>query len=99
MMIKTRAQGFNNVLVAAMGALLMSVSPAIAQLSSNGATRDTGVGPVRGTDTGYDPVHNVYLLVGTTAGNTPFPLWGVFVNTSGDAVTGPFQINSGGNAQ
>ena len=87
-----------NVIIGAVG-ILMCASPALAQLASNGQTRNTGIAPVRGTDTDYDPAHNVFLLVGTTAGNTPYPLWGVFVNTSGDAVTSAFQINSSGNAQ
>ncbi len=50
---------------------------------------------MRGTDTGYDAAHGVYLLV---AGNGP--VYGVFVNTAGQPVTGLFAIwdGAGGHA-
>ena len=45
---------------------------------------------MRGTDTAYDPVHDVYLLVVAHG-----PVFGVFVNSAGVPVTAPFTIFDG----
>jgi hypothetical protein len=76
--------------------LLGSAPPALAQLSRVGTNPDLGAVPVRGTDTAYDPVNDIYLVVGSTAGNTMTPLFGVFSNTAGDPIAAPFQVNDGG---
>ena len=80
--------------LAALAAVLLSSPPAAAQLARIGVNPDTGAAPVRGTDTAFDPVNNVYLVVGATAGNSFTPLFGVFVNPQGAPVTSPFQINN-----
>jgi hypothetical protein len=64
------------------GALLIS-HPATAQISR--LTTSIGVlSPpfVRGTDVAYDPVNQVYCIVGGYG-----PIYGVFVNTSGGAIS------------
>jgi hypothetical protein len=45
---------------------------------------------MRGTDTAYDPINNVYLLV---VGNGP--ILGIFVNPAGYPVSAPFHIMDG----
>ncbi len=77
------------VLGSAAAALLCSPAPASAQLSRVGGSipaLEPG-GIMRGTDTSYDPVHDIYLeLVGNG------PIYGVFVNSSGYPVTSGFTI-------
>ena len=72
--------------------LLCAAAPASAQLvrigASVGALEPGGF--MRGTDTAYDPVHGVYLLV---TGNGP--IFGVFVNSLGLPVSGAFLIMDG----
>jgi hypothetical protein len=82
--------------LAALAAIFLCAPPASAQLSRVGTNPNLGAAPVRGTDTAFDPINNVYLVVGSTAGNTINPLFGVFANTSGVPVTAPFQVNNGG---
>lgn len=77
-------------------ALLCLATPASAQLSRVGAvvrSLEPG-GVMRGTDTAYDPEHGVFLVV---VGNGP--VYGVFVNSAGAAITAPFgiMINDGSN--
>ncbi len=82
--------------IATLVAILMWAPPASAQLSRVGDNPNLGASPVRGTDTAFDPVNHVYLVVGSTAGNTITPLFGVFTTASGAALTPPFQINNPG---
>jgi hypothetical protein len=83
--------------VVAVAALtLCAAAPATAQLFSARDNPNLGAVPVRGTDTAYDPVNNVYLVVGSTAGNTMTPLYGVFTNAAGVPITSLFQINTDG---
>jgi hypothetical protein len=77
------------VLASATLALLCAATPAQAQIfRASGAvpTLEPG-GIMRGTDTAYDPVNGVYLVV---VGNGP--VYGVFVNAAGTPVTAPFAI-------
>lgn len=78
---------------AAIVALFLGVSPAAAQLTRVGTNPDLQAGPTRGTAAAYDPGNQVYLVVGSTAGNSFTPLYGVFTNLTGVPVTSPFQIN------
>ena len=72
--------------------MLCAAAPASAQLVRIGASvgaLEPG-GPMRGTDTAYDPVYGVYLLV---TGNGP--IFGVFVNSLGLPVSAAFLIMDG----
>ena len=82
--------------VMALVVTFLSATPAWAQLARIGVNPYLGAVPVRGTDTAFDPVNNVYLVVGSTAGNNITPLFGVFADTSGNPITAPFQINNAG---
>ncbi len=64
-------------------AQLVRMTPSVAGLEPAGLT-------MRGTDAAHDPNHDVYLLV---VGNGP--VFGVFVNSAGAAVTGAFAIMDG----
>src|SRR5205085_12219565 len=77
-------------IAAATAAILALSAPAFAQLSRIGANPMLAATTVRGSDTAYDPVHNVYLTVAAYG-----PLWGVFSNASGAPIAGAFQINNG----
>jgi hypothetical protein len=72
--------------------LLLSPVPASAQLSRVGGTVAAFFpgGIIRGTDTAYDPVNDRYLLVMGYG-----PIYGIFVNASGQPVTSPFTISDG----
>ena len=81
-------------------ALLMLVAgavPASAQLSRLGSVvalvgKDAiGAAAIKGTDSNYDPVNDVYLVVGAYG-----PHFGMFVNRFGIPVTGFFFIKTGG---
>ena len=75
--------------------MLCSAAPASAQLVRIGAWVEGALGPgglMRGTDTAYDPGHDVYLLV---TGNGP--IFGVFVNSlQHGCSSGAFVIMDGG---
>jgi hypothetical protein len=73
--------------------LLLSPAPASAQLSRVGGSIAVKSGFIRGTDTAYDPVNDVYLIV---MGNGP--IYGIFVNPSGQPVTSAFTIFDGSTA-
>ena len=73
--------------------LLAGASPAWAQLSRIGSvTALVGGGVFKGTDSNWDPVNDVYLVVHAYGGHI-----GVFVNRFGIPVTGVFGIASNGN--
>ena len=67
-------------------------APAAAQLSrlSGSIAALYPGGTMRGSDVGYDERNDVYLLV---VGNGP--IFGIFVNSAGNPVTGGFPIMSG----
>ncbi|HYN09492.1 MAG TPA: hypothetical protein VES67_19060 [Vicinamibacterales bacterium] len=83
--------------ISALLMLLMGSAPAWAQLSRVGSVtalvgRDQiGAGAIKGTDTNYDPVNDVFLIVGAYG-----PHFGMFVNRYGVPVTGFFFIKTGG---
>lgn len=70
---------------------LGTVTPASAQIFRSGSTT-SHPGATRGNDTAYDPVHNVYLVVGAQG-----LLRGVFTNEAGVPLTGQFAISNGVN--
>ncbi len=77
--------------------LLVGVSPALAQLSRVGSVialvgkDQLGAAAIKGTDSNYDPVNDVFLVVGAYG-----PHFGIFVNRFGVPVTGFFFIKTGG---
>ena len=74
-----------------MAVLLCSLgvpSVARAQLSAFGASQLSIAGPARGTDSAYDKVNHVYMVV--TAYGTPMA---EFHNENGAAIAGPFVLN------
>jgi hypothetical protein len=77
--------------------LLVGASPAWAQLSRVGSViglvgkDEIGAPAIKGTDSNWDPVHDVYLVVGAYG-----PHFGMFVNRFGIPVTGFFFIKTGG---
>ena len=78
-------------------ALGIGAAPAWAQLSRVGVNPLLISTNIRGSDTAYDPGNGVYLVVGSMAtGSGTTPLWGIFVNTAGAPVTGPFAISEPG---
>ena len=79
--------------VTAAALILCTADAARAQLFSALDNPYLNAVPVRGTDTAYDPVNKVFLVVGSTSGNSITPLFGVFTNTAGAPITAPFQIN------
>jgi hypothetical protein len=89
---KGRAVAFGSAL-----ALLLPAAPASAQLSRIGsstiATFAASGLVVRGTDSAYDPVSQLYLIVSDLGGNAG--IYGTFVNTSGAPATGTFTISDG----
>jgi hypothetical protein len=73
-------------------ALLCSAAPAAAQLARIGISvgeLEPGL-TMRGTDTAYDPVNDVFLLL---TGNGP--ILGIFINSAGIPITAPFTIMDG----
>jgi hypothetical protein len=70
-------------------ALLVWAVPAAAQLGRIGNSPTLHATTIRGTDDAYDPVHDIYLVVGGYG-----PVWGVFVNPFGDPIAAPFLINN-----
>ena len=87
---------FRHAGVVALFTLLIGASSASAQLSRVGSNPYLGASPVRGSAAAYDPVNNVYLVVGTTAGNNFTPLFGVFTDASGNPLGPAFEIKNGG---
>jgi hypothetical protein len=83
--------------VALVSALALSAGSVVAsaQLSrlspAAGPSTPLVGGLIRGTDVGFDPVHDVYLVVGGSG-----ELFGVFVNAFGNPVSGIFPIPGGG---
>ena len=81
----------------AVGAALVAAAapaPASAQISPYGSTTPLiSGGTLRGSDVGFDPVNQVYLVVTDRAGSAG--VTGIFVNTSGQAVTSPFTVYDG----
>jgi hypothetical protein len=75
--------------------ILVSAAPATAQISVTTGNPLLYSGWVQGSASAWDPVHNVYLVVGAPS-NTAQPLVGVFTDVAGDLVAGPFPINRGG---
>jgi len=73
-----------------LAALLLWAPPLAAQISSVGVNPALIGFPVRGSDAAYDPVNNVYLVVGAHG-----VVRGVFVNSAGSPVSAPFQISGG----
>ena len=77
--------------------LLAGAAPAWAQLSRIGSVTATvgkdqiGAPAIKGTDNAWDPVNDVYLIVGAYG-----PHFGIFVNRFGIPVTGHFFIKQGG---
>jgi hypothetical protein len=82
--------------------MVFAPQPAAAQLSSGQisqlvASANFSTSPVKGTDVAWDPVNNVYLIVATCYNSCPYgQVYGIFANTSGNAVGAPFSIKSGG---
>jgi hypothetical protein len=79
-----------------LAALTLVATPAWAQLARIGNTIPAIGATVRGTDSAYDPVNDVYLVVGAYG-----PVWGVFVSGSGPAsspVGAPFLIKNNNTA-
>lgn len=71
---------------------LMAPSRATAQLSSVGSVNAlpiAGISVVLGTDTAYDPIHQVYLVIMAYG-----KAYGQWVNSSGAAVGAPFRIGN-----
>ena len=81
-------------LAIAVAGVFITEAPADAQLSRVGSTLSaiTPGGVIRGTDVAFDPVNGVYLVV---TGNGP--VYGVFVNVSGQPVTAQFTVSNDGN--
>ena len=74
----------------AIGILLPTAASAqISRVGISVGSLEPGI-QMRGTDTAYDPVRDVYLLV-TGSG----PVFGVFVNAMGVPVTGAFAVMDG----
>ena len=72
-------------------ALLLTLStPAAAQVSAAGGITQLLASTTRGVDAAYDPVNNVYLVIGAYG-----PVTGVFVGLDGQAVGAPFAISGG----
>jgi hypothetical protein len=71
-------------------------APAAAQLAAVSANPLAIASYSKGTAAAWDPVNQVYLVVGGRAAGTPLPLYGVFVAANGSPVTAPFQINTPG---
>src|ERR1700680_124929 len=72
--------------------LLVGAVPASAQLSRASASTVVVVPLpffVNNSDIGYDPVHNIYLVVGAHG-----PLFAVFANSSGAAISSPFLLHA-----
>jgi hypothetical protein len=67
--------------------LLVGAAPAWAQLSRIGSVVALHAQPVKGTDSNWDPLNDVYLVVGGYG-----PNFGIFVNRFGIPVTGVFFI-------
>ena len=63
-----------------------STSPAGFRFGTSGTAMPA---PLRGNDSAYDPVHDVFLVVGTEG-----PVWGVFTNHNGLPVAAPFLIRA-----
>jgi hypothetical protein len=73
---------------------LLSAAPARAQLSVLTANPLLYSNWVQGSANAWDPVHQVYLVVGAPS-NTTSPLVGIFTDVAGNSL-GAFPINSGG---
>ena len=74
----------------AIGILLPTAASAqISRVGISVGSLEPGI-QMRGTDTAYDPVRDVYLLVTGTG-----PVFGVFVNAMGVPVTGAFAVMDG----
>lgn len=78
------------VLLLVVGACLASAAPALAQLGRIGTNPLLLTTGMRGTDSAYDPVNGVYLVVGAYGAT-----WGAFASTSGDVLS-TFRINGAG---
>jgi hypothetical protein len=79
--------------VAGLG-LALAAGPASAQISMAGSTKTLmGNWVVIGNDIAYDPVNKVYFVVGAYG-----EVYGMFANTAGDLVAGPFPIGSASKA-
>lgn len=91
----TSARTLRVFLVCALVAAGLTATPqqATAQLAAAAAVQNVVPSAVRGTDSAFDPVNDVHLVVGAYG-----PLWGVFVNSAGVAVTAPFVISGNSNA-
>ena len=87
-------------------AWFVGVQPMSAQISRVGAvtsvfaSRAANTSPMKGSDSAYDPVNKVFLVVATcyNSGTCPVGLgnvFGIFVNNTGAAVGGAFAISSG----
>jgi hypothetical protein len=63
-------------------------SVASAQLSAFGASKMAVGAPVRGTDSAFDPVNHVFLVVGAYG-----PVQGTFTAPDGTVVSGTFDLN------
>ncbi len=84
-------------LLAVIGMLVSSVTPAAAQLNREGLAnligtmQEISAPAIKGTDTAYDPVHHVYLVI-----DAYFPAVAWFANSNGARATGFFDIARGG---
>ena len=94
-----RPAGFRHPLLAGFAValtVLLTVVPASAQLSrvspSSGpsAGLHTPGGVLRGTDVAWDPVHQIYLVIGGYGS-----VYGMFVNTTGAVIGSVFTIHDG----
>src|SRR5688572_26141793 len=70
--------------------ILATSIPAAGQVSAASGATQLIASTTRGVDAAYDPVNNVYLVIGAYG-----PVSGVFVNLDGQAVGAPFTISEG----
>jgi hypothetical protein len=63
-------------------ALMVWATPGAAQLTPIGSNPLLLATGMRGSDVAYDPVHDVYLVVGAYG-----PVWGAFANANGDLLS------------
>ena len=74
----------------AAGLLVASCLPSVAsaQLSAIGASKLAIDAPARGTDSAFDPVNGIFLVVGAYGG-----VYGTFTSSDGSPISGPFALN------
>jgi hypothetical protein len=82
-----------------LAALFCLPQSATAQLTGSGlitvlTQQSVGAAVIRGVDLAYDPVHDIYLIVGAHG-----PAYGIYVNRVGAPVGSPFFIKQGPHTQ